>query len=400
MALTVAGYKIPTAQELRESFTEKLKAKSISFRQESADVQNALIDCSEVILLEFANIANELINAPSVSNTNDFMFLQMAQTLGLKQRGKTKAQVVLEFSGDYGTYIPQGCRVGIFETTESAIIPTTKKVRVLAEGDTDEIYQSNTLTSINTNLNNDSLSVTNPSASYATSEAETFSEFKGRVQTILRNARIGSFEYAKACLLNLSGIQTRLINARVTSVKDSENITWQGIEFVIGGAEPTEVANVLFNSYIETQKLLSNPSNNETQRTQAIPINFNGNALSISYTLPKLISFGLKINIMFKTLSLSANNVEVVCGDVITNYINTMQVGEPLNKLKIENLILNALSEYKVEPNEISALSITPQTSDDDIDFTDEEWDDNGYFAKLEFDCYLILNNLIITIGE
>lgn len=399
MALTKDGYKIPTASEIRELFTKKMQDKSSAFRQETADVQNALLDCAEVVLLEFHNIANELINSVSLSNANDFMFLQMAQTLGLKQRGQSKAQVMLEFSGNYGDYIPQGCKVGVFETTQATIIPTTKKVRVLAEGDTEEIYQANTLTTIDTNLNNDNISVTNPSASYATSEAETYAEFKQRAQTILRNARVGSFEYVKSCLLSLSGIQSRLINSRITSAKDSENNTWQGVEFVIGGGEPSEIANVLFNNYIETQKLLSNPSDNETSRTQTIPINYNGNALSVSYTLPKLINFGLKINIAFKSLSISSNNVDIVCNEILTNFINSMQVGEPLNKLTIENLIVNALADYNVSPSEISVLEITPQTSEDGIEFIDDEWDLNGYFAKLEFDCYLILKNLVISIG-
>lgn len=399
MALTENGYEPLQATDIKEAIVEAMKERNANFSELDADVQNALLDTSIIKILQFDNIISQLINAPALTYNNEFMFKVLGNSLGLSQKGAYKSQVILEFSGSYGDFIPKGTRVGEFETSESVTIPTTKKVSVLATSDSEEIAQANTLTEISTNLNIDGLSVTNPQASYAAVESESYTDYKERVQKIYRNARVASSEYAIAKIQALDGVTPRLVNARITSKTDDDGVTWQGVEFVVGGGDSTEIANVLFSSFIETQKLLSAPSDNDTGRTQTTNINFYGNALSISYTTPKLINFGLKVGINFSNLTISANNINTIISETLTSYINALQVGNKLNKRTIENLIINAIKEYNVDSNEISALQITPQYSDDGINFADDVWDDNGYYAKLDFDCYLILQNLVIEIG-
>lgn len=396
---TNQGYIADSADTIRENFNQKMLANDSSFKQESADIQNALLDTSILPLMHFENNIALLANAPSLDNSNEFMFLLLAGMLGLKPKSAYKSQVVLEFSGNYGDYIPKGCKVGEFETSADGIIPTTKKLRLLATSDTETIYQANTLTSIDTNLNISGLSVTNPSASLAKVDEETFAQFKERVQSTYRNARGSTSDYVKSLLKGIEGVTPRLVNSRITSFKDSANITWQGMEFVIGGGDSAEIANALFNC-LEFQKLVSSPSNNETDRTQKVNINYAGNKLQVCYTLPKLINFGLKIQINFQSLNISASNVEIVISDILTEYINNLVVGHPLNKLKIQSLIINALADYNVDSSEISLLNIIPQTSDNGATFTDIEWGDNGYLKELEFDCYLTLKNLVCEITQ
>lgn len=394
--LTSTGYVKRTPEQIKTELVEKLKQKQSSFFEQAADIQNMLLDTSILGIMEYENLCAEMINAYSPFFQNEFMFMQMASSLGLKQKSEFKSQVMLEFSGDEGDYIPAGVNVQGFITQESIILPSTKKAFVLALSEKTDIAPSNSLTQISEILK-EGISVTNPSPSYAKVEEETFEQLKERAQAYLRSPRISSSEYARSNLLKLDGVAPRLVSFKIREIIQNINekdVLVQGIECICGGGKPNEVANILFNSFFETQKLISSPSDNDDSRCVRVDVNYYGATIPISYTTPKLLNLKLKINIAFQQIVVPPNTVEKNIEKGLVSYINNKIVGEPLNELTLRNIIINQLKDSFIPSEEIKTLIITPQIND-----VDKVWGANGYLAEVQFDCYLILNGLIVTIA-
>lgn len=381
--LTKAGYIKRSPEEIKTELAAAVKAKYSDFEEQPADIQNMLLDTSIQGLLEYENLMAEMINSYTPSFANDFMFLQMASSLGLKPKSEFKAQATLKFTGKKGDYIPVGTKVNGFETESSGVIGTTGELFLNAYSSDTTIHEANTLTSISTAVPT-GVSVTNPSASLAYVPEETFKQFKERCQTMWRSPRVSSTEYARAQLLTLTSINPRLLNF---FKKDG------GIEMVVGGGEPSEVVNILFNSFFETQKFISQPSDNDTKRTISHPITYYGTTLTIPYTTPKALSLSLRMNIKFRSDTLSTINTSIITQEPITTLINEKLVGEPVSQVELQNTALNALAAYGYDLNNIDYVKFTAS-----VNGTEEAWSTTNDLASVKFDCYVTLENFRVEV--
>lgn len=400
MGLTETGYIIRTPQEIQDILVASLKKEVPEFQLQPADIQSNLLNTSICGLMEHENIMAEFFNSLSASGKNISLFKQFAESIGLRQLKEYKSQVVLEFSGPYGAFIPKGTKAknengDIFTTQENAVIPTTQKAQVLALGDSENVSVENEINILVSQLT-DGISVTNPAPSLAFIPKETDDELIRRVQSRLRSARKGGVDYALSMLKSLQGVDRRLIKFRnldiETPIESTEPNTSivrisSGIEAIIGGGDNEKIALLLYLSFLETQKLISKPSGNDDGRTVSLDLIVNNNIIPIKFTRPKLLKMKLTFKPSFSGIITTPTSLEGLLSKKITIYINSLEVGTPLNLISLNNLIVPLLIESGINDYNIKMLSYEIELNDVKVNFDEQ----TGYLKEIEHDCYLQL---------
>lgn len=400
MALTKEGYKKRTPEEIKEALINDLKEIDASFLEQPADIQNNLLDSSVVPLLQFENIAAEILNGFGPEYANDFIWLNLANSLNLTKKSRLKAQVELKFTGLPGTYIPVDTTVGAFTTESSVVLGSTGEAFVIATTEEDIIAEPNTLTEIDEFID-ENLSVTNPNASISETPAEDISELRNRARVILRSARKGSYSYAMARLNSIKGVNARLLKFRELDYNiketgpDGETIlrNVQGIEAIVGGGDPYEVAGVLKDSFLETKKLISEPSNGEESRSVNINIKYFKNTIPVAFTRPKNLNLSVKIGIQLKNNILTQTSAEGLLMEPFENYINSLELGESINKLTFDKLILDELIKHDIQPRDIIGFNYKILIGENILN-----WNGENFLDEVKWDCYLTLGGLGVEI--
>lgn len=397
--LTSAGYIKRDAETIKNQMVQKLQNSGVDFLNLPADIQNNLLDTAVVPIMEMENIVSDLITAYSPNYANDFIWNILATTMGLKRKKEYKASVELSFTGNPGVYIPEGTQVNSYETSKSVVIGTSGSVIVTAYSDIEEEAAANTLTQLNTIID-DSVKVTNIQASIPYISNETTEQMKWRAQAMLRNPRKGSYDFAKAKLEAVEGVNPRLIQFIETTITEKvvENgidvqYAQKGIEAIIGGGTQEEVAVALFESFVETAKLISQPSNGETARTNEYVIDYFGSPLTIKWTRPKLISLDLVVTLKFKDVTLTGESFVTMLTDPLTNFINTRLLGVPFNKSSVDGFIFDILVDKGFDLDRLISLQYDVQANG-----ADAQWNADNYLEVVQHDCYTELSGLVVNV--
>lgn len=400
MALTKEGYKKRTPGEIKEALINDLKEINASFLEQPADIQNNLLDSSVVPLLQFENVAAEILNGFGPEYANDFIWINLANSLNLTKKSRVKAQVELKFMGVPGTYIPVGTSVSVFTTESSVVLGSTGEAFVLATTEENIFAEPNTLTEIDEFID-ENLSVTNPNASIVETPAEDIAELRNRARIILRSARKGSYDYAIARLNGIKGVNARLLKFRELDYNiketgpDGETVlrNVQGIEAIVGGGDPYEVAGVLKDSFLETKKLISEPSNGEESRSVNINIKYFRNTIPVAFTRPKNLNLSIKIGIQLKNNILTQTSAEGLLMEPFENYINSLELGESINKLTFDKLILDKLIKHDIQPRDIIGFNYKILMGENILN-----WNGENFLDEVKWDCYLTLGGLGVEI--
>lgn len=400
MALTKEGYKKRTPGEIKEALINDLKEINASFLEQPADIQNNLLDSSVVPLLQFENVAAEILNGFGPEYANDFIWLNLANSLNLTKKSRVKAQVELKFMGVPGTYIPVGTSVSVFTTESSVVLGSTGEAFVLATTEENIFAEPNTLTEIDEFID-ENLSVTNPNASIVETPAEDIAELRNRARIILRSARKGSYDYAIARLNGIKGVNARLLKFRELDYNIKEtgpggetvlrNV--QGIEAIVGGGDPYEVAGVLKDSFLETKKLISEPSNGEESRSVNINIKYFRNTIPVAFTRPKNLNLSIKIGIQLKNNILTQTSAEGLLMEPFENYINSLELGESINKLTFDKLILDEFIKHDIQPRDVIGFNYKILMGENILN-----WNGENFLDEVKWDCYLTLGGLGVEI--
>lgn len=391
MPFNETGYTKRTADELRELLEAKIQESVPAFEMQPAEVRSMLLDSSVVVMAQFEQICAEIINGVTPGCGADFIFSNLAASLGLIPKSASQASVTLTFSGASGTYIPEQTKVnsesGIsFTTEDAAIIGTSGKVNVMAYADTDEVCAPNTITEIVTDLGDD-ITCTNESSSVANAEAESLDELKLRAQARLRSARKGGIDYATSLLKSIDGVDSRLINFVEKTISDSSSgITYQGVEAIVGGGDDAEIALALYRSFFETQKLISDPSTENTGGKTTYNLIQNNNVREIQFTRPLAKQLTLTLEIAFRSATISASAVNDLMTETMENYINNKQVGAQLNIGELNNILYGILEDNGVDICELQSSNWSAL-----LDGETAEFNNTDYLEGLEEDIYLIL---------
>lgn len=377
---TNEGYKKNTADEIRQNLTGYVLQKAPSFKQQSADIQNNLIDTAVPLILEIQNIFADFANSYAPGFQNRFMWEQLAQSTGLEYTDERKASVLLKFTGKEGDYIPKGTTVtGNFTTEEPLTIGTSGEAFITAYSDDDNAYQAkDTITEIKTSVPT-GVTVTNPSDSNEKIEGKTDSELKLEAQRNLRNARVSNADYVIMLLLQTGKIKERLVSFRRLDGQ---------IECIIGGGDVNEIANILLNGFINTSKFISMPSNNETERTVKTDVYFYNSKVPIVWTIPKNMKLDITLELTLYGTVVNTTQFQMDAMNALMEIINNIRVGTPLSKYVIEKPIYAILEGYGIESYQVSKINWEIKSGDAIIDFSSD-----NYLNGIDFDVYVTFGN-------
>ena len=400
MGLTAQGYEKRQPSDIKDVIIKELQNAGSPFLELPADIQNNLIDSAIPIMLQFENIAAEIINGYGPDYANDYIWINLANSLGLTRKAKVKASVELKFTGTPGTYIPKDTEVGAFKTDESITLDSTGTALVQAYSEDDVFAEAETLTDINATIADD-LEVTNPEASIEALGEESIADLRQRSKTILRSSRKGGIDYALVRLKAVKGVNPQLIKFRFldynyqVGIEDTtvlKNV--QGIEAIVGGGDANQIAGVLLDSFLETAKLISQPSNNETDRTINSIVRYYGSELPIAFTRPKNLPLKFRMTFTFRGVIVTSTSAEGIIKQPFTDFINNRQLGAPLNKNTLDMFIFSKFAEHGIDTTGFVNIKYAISKGEDTIEF-----DSEGFITEIKHDCYLTLAGLQIEIA-
>lgn len=401
MGLTAQGYEKRQPSDIKDVIIKELQNAGSPFLELPADIQNNLIDSAIPIMLQFENIAAEIINGYGPDYANDYIWINLANSLGLTRKSKVKASVELKFTGTPGTYIPKDTEVGAFKTDESITLDSTGTALVQAYSESEVFAEAETLTDINATIADD-LKVTNPEASIEALGEESIADLRQRSKTILRSSRKGGIDYALARLKAVKGVNPQLIKFRfldynyqveIEDIAVLKNV--QGIEAIVGGGDSNQIAGVLFDSFLETAKLISQPSNNETDRTINAIVRYYGSELPIAFTRPKNLPLKFRMTFTFRGVMVTSTSAEGIIKQPFTDFINNRQLGAPLNKNTLDMFIFSKFAEHGIDTTGFVSIRYAISKGEDTIEF-----DSEGFITEIKHDCYLTLAGLQIEIAS
>lgn len=405
MAVTLEGYVKSSVDELKQRLESRLLQNVPNWQKTTADVQSNILDAFMPGLLEYENIAADIINAYSPDYANDFFWNIFADNLNLNRRAKFKSQVLLLFSGPKDTIIPRNTTVSDgsneFKTEETAVIPLVGEIYVSAYSEDEISAPANSLTTIVEIFNAD-VSVTNPSASLPAIPEDSTEVLRAKTQAKLRSSKNGSIALAHSRLLEIEGVNPRLIKFKLINYNVKETVgeievfkEIQGIEAIIGGGDPSEVALTLFTSFLETKKLRSEPSDNDTNRTIECALKYFNTPILVKWTSPKEVPLQITANIGFTSITLSSEAFTLTVKNALMEYIDTLQVGSPFSSRMLDTIIYDELKKVAIEPSMIFELTYKILIGSTQVSFNSQ-----GFLDEIKDDCYVTLvgfNSVIVV---
>lgn len=405
MAVTLEGYVKSSVDELKQRLESRLLQNVPNWQKTTADVQSNILDAFVTGLLEYENIAADIISAYSPDYANDFFWNIFADNLNLNRRAKFKSQVLLLFSGPKDTIIPRNTTVSDgsneFKTEETAVIPLTGEIYVSAYSEDEISVPANSLTSIVEIFNAD-VTVTNPSASLPAIPEDSTEVLRTKTQAKLRSSKNGSIALAHSRLLEIEGVNPRLIKFKLINYNVKETVgetevfkEIQGIEAIVGGGDPSEVALTLFTSFLETKKLRSEPSDNDANRTIECTLKYFNTPILVKWTSPKEVPLQITANIGFTSVTLSSEAFTLTVKNALMEYIDTLQVGSPFSSRMLDTIIYDELKKVAIEPSMIFELNYKIL-----IDSTQVTFNSQGFLDEIKDDCYVTLvgfNSVIVV---
>lgn len=399
------GYVKSSVDELKQRLESRLLQNVPNWQKTTADVQSNILDAFVTGLLEYENIAADIINAYSPDYANDFFWNIFADNLNLNRRAKFKSQVLLLFSGPKDTIIPRNTTVSDesneFKTEETAVIPLTGEIYVSAYSEDEISVPANSLTSIVEIFNAD-VTVTNPSASLPAIPEDSTEVLRTKTQAKLRSSKNGSIALAHSRLLEIEGVNPRLIKFKLINYNVKETVgetevfkEIQGIEAIVGGGDPSEVALTLFTSFLETKKLRSEPSDNDANRTIECTLKYFNTPILVKWTSPKEVPLQITTNIGFTSVTLGSEAFTLTVKNALMEYIDTLQVGSPFSSRMLDTIIYDELKKVAIEPSMIFELNYKIL-----IDSTQVTFNSQGFLDEIKDDCYVTLvgfNSVIVV---
>ena len=335
----------------------------------------------------------DLVNSISPTTANDFILTQLGAVYGVQQGIGSNTSVYVVFSGTVGFVINSGFVVtdGTYQYTvqESAIIASggsSSPTYCLATSPGIWAVPANSVNSIATSVPiGITLTVTNPTAGTPGQTAQSINDYRAQVIQAGRAVATGLPTLHKTTLQKVSGVQARLIAVRKVSTN------WQ---IIVGGGDPYEVANAIYQSMFNILDLAGATSGGTTE---TVSINDYPDIYDITYVLP--VQQAITITANWATASgtnfVSNTVVAAAVQAPIQAYINSIHIGAPISQLELYEVFLAATANI-IDPTTIVKLTfavyinttLTPWPSGEVVIFGNPE----GYFYAASTSSITITN--------
>jgi len=390
--ITEEGFNPPTLEQVYTQLMEDAKKNVAGFTQMPAEIQNNLVQESSIPMLYFLQGISALINNMLPTTANEQSFLNFGTGLGLIYHKERNTQVSLSFSGNAGTFIPEGLVCSDVHsiinvvTLNEGFIQKNGNLTLLAESTADGAVQidANIITILSEII--EGISVINPSAGIEGASNENIDEYKKRVYRSIKTSAYGQINDLYAKISNVSGVNMLLFNPYEKVNADNT----RELQVVVGGGSDLDVAIAINSgSGLSGIALTSTPSEGESVRTVKVPITILNTSRDIIFTRPKQSKIDITIK-YYTNVYINNDQVYTVILAAYTKYFSErLFVGVPISLAKLQELFLQ----------EMSVLIDVSNIGNIDFELTIDAVavpavDLAKGFIEIQYDQYLLLNSI------
>lgn len=325
----------------------------------TADLPGALIediastDVGAMAMIDQARV--DLINSITPYGANAYLLNQMGVLFGLQQGTSTNTSAYVQFSGPAGYVIPKGWIVGDgtyqYAVQDGIIIEssgTSTLVQVIALDSGSWVPAANSITQMISTLPvGVTVTVTNPQAGLAGTGDEGTDAYRSRILQAWQAVAQGVADFLYTRLSNIANVTPRLVNIRQVS---------NGWEVICGGGDTYAVGYAIYSSVIDLSTIVGSTTGS---RNISVTVTEGSNAYDVIYVNP--FSQSVDITASWNTTLPNFTQVSQVNAagqTAITNYVNSITVGQPINLLEMDDLFATAVSTI-LDPRYLTTLEYT-----------------------------------------
>lgn len=327
----------------------------------TADLPGSLIEdmsstaTGALIVQEAASV--DLINSISPLTANEFILKQLGMVYGVMPGLGSNTSVFVTFSGSPGLVVNAGFIVSDgthqYVTQDPAIISGPGPIGssaatfcVAVDSGTWAIPPGTVTQTISSVPEGFTLTCTNAATGVPGGDPQSIAQYQAQVIQAGQAVATGVSTLVKTALSKVSGVQSRLISFRQTG---------GGWQVIVGGGDPYQVANAIFQSMFNILDLVGAATHGSTE---TIAINDFPDIYQIVYVVPAQDLVGLVIT--WDTVS-SANFVSpaivtALVQPAMVAYINSIAVGQPISLLNLRTTFIDAVKD-SIPEEAISVLS-------------------------------------------
>lgn len=286
--------------------------------------------------------AVDLGNSISPLTANPFILDQLGEVYGVRQGVGSNTSVSVVFSGTPGFVINSGFIIGDgthqYVTQDPAIIETggtSAPTFCLAVDAGTWAVPANTVTLKVTGVPSTiTLTLTNPNPGTPSAAAQTPAQYQAQVIQAGQAVATGISTLVRTTLQKVAGVQARLVSFRQTG---------GGWQVLVGGGDPFEVANAIFQSMFNITDL-QGPSAGGTLATAAI-YDF-PDVYTIKWVIPELQTVTMTVtwNTTATANFVDPNIVTSLVQPALADYVNSIFVGQPISTLLLEDAFTAAVA--------------------------------------------------------
>lgn len=289
--------------------------------------------------------AVDLINSISPLTANEFILYQLGVVYGVQRGIGSNTSVYVIFSGSPGFVINAGFIVSDgthqYVTQDPAIIsgpgPVGASSATFCLGIDAGSWAvppasvTELITSVPSTI---TCTVSNPATGVPGDSEQTLAEYQAQVIQAGKAVGTGISTLVRTALEQVNGVQARLISFRQTG---------GGWQVIVGGGDPYQVANALFQSLFNFIDLKPAAT---VGTTETVAINDFPDTYEIVFVVPALETVGLTItwNTAASANFVSQAVVIALVQPAMVSYINSIYVGQPMSLLALQDAFINAVA--------------------------------------------------------
>ena len=289
--------------------------------------------------------AVDLINSIGPTQANEVILYQLGAQNGIPRGIGSNTSVFVVFSGTPGFVVNAGTIVGDgthqYVTQEAAIIsppgPIGQSAQTfcIASESGSWAVPVGTVTEVVTSIPPAyQVTCTNTATGIPQTDPQTLPEYQAQVIQAQQAVATGTPPTVKTALQLVNGVQARLVAFRQTG---------GGWQVIVGGGDPYQVANAIFQSMFNILDLVGAAT---LGTTEVIAINDFPDTYEITFVVPnqQVVELIITWNTEATANFVSPAVVVSLVNPAMVNYINSIVVGQPISELSLQDVFITAVA--------------------------------------------------------
>ena len=294
----------------------------------------------------------DAVNNLTPSTSNPYILAKQGVMLGVPQGQPTNTSVSVVFSGPAGYLLPAGFVVsdGTYQyaLADGGTIATSGQSSPLFAVATQSgswTPLAGTVTTLITSIPSGySITVTNPQAGTPGLSAQSVQSYRSQIMTASQVTAQGVPAFIKSLLYLVPGVPQRLVAILQAA---------GGWEVICGGGDPYLVAGAIYQGTLDLSTIVGSTT---TSRNNTVSIIDAPNVYNIIFVTPPLQTVTGTITWNTNQTGFTgAVQVNQLAQSALTNYVNSIPVGSPINLLEMTNSFQTAVASV-LSPVYLSSL--------------------------------------------